>query len=256
MPAFARLSGSTAKPLLSRRWIPNDRVPIYILIASVAGLVFMFIAVFIPPIVWVQEGITGSGTYYVTVVLTIFYTPLPLLVNIIIGVISISLIPLAQHNSGRHRLIGAVIFAELFASAFFLEQIQIGILTDLVWQAYGQPPYFTPLITNPLLFILMATTAIVGISLGSIILSLITGFFGEYLWTTLKGPLHVEGTRRTSVVIKGGDRGTVLSIDHDTRRLPFASEGTRGSRLGVNLKGGYLRGMVRPSKWQAYDRED
>jgi len=243
MPGLTRLSSSAVKPLPIRKWIPRHRESIYFLIATVAGLFFLFIALFVPPIVWIQEGGTGSSTYYNTIVLSLFYTPIPILVNTIIGLLPILLIPLVERNSSLDRSIGAIIFAMLFALAFFVEQIQIVILTDAVWQAYGLPLDFTPWFTDPLLITLMATIVITGISLGSIILSLLLGFFGEYFWTSLRGPLYVEGTRRTSIVIKGGDRGTVLSIDHT-------------SALAVNRKGGYLRGMVRPSKWQAYDRED
>ena len=190
-----------------------------------------------------QEGSIGSSTYYVTVVQTIFNTPIPLFVNIIIGLLPISLSPLVERNSSLDRLTGAIIFAVLFALAYFVEQTQIGLLTDAVWQAIRQPLYIIPWFTNPVLIMLMATTVIVGISLGSIILSLLLGFFGEYFWTSVKGPLFVGGTRRTPVFIKGGERGTVLSVDHT-------------SMLAVNRKGGYVRGFIRPSKWQAYDRED
>jgi hypothetical protein len=203
----------------------------------------LFIALLIPPFVWIEIDNTGSGSSYITIVLSLFYTPIPLLVNIIIGLLPIGLLPLVERHSSLDRVIGAILFAGFFALAYFFEQTQIGILTGAVWQATGQPQYFTPWFTYPLLIIVMAVTVITGISLGSIILSLFLGFFGEYLWTSLQGPLYVEGTRRTSIVIKGGDRGTVLSIDHT-------------SAFVGNRKGGYLRGMIRPSKWQAYDRED
>jgi hypothetical protein len=243
MPSITRFSGSSSKLNSTHRWRPQHRFPLYFLFACVSGLFFLFIALFVPPIVWVQEGSTGSGTYYITVVLTIFNTPFPLFFNIIIGLLPISLIPLVERNSSLDRFTGAIIFAVLFALAYFVEQTQIVILTDAVWNAIQQPLYFTPWFTNPLSIMLMATTVIVGVSLGSVILSLLLGYFGEYLWTSLKGPFYVEGTRRTAVFIKGGERGTVLSIDHT-------------SILAVNRKGGYFRGMVRPSKWQAYDRED
>ena len=256
LPSFPGLAVTSAKPIPTRQWIPRYRVSLYFLIVSVAGVLFVIIALFVPPLVWVQEGSTGSSTYYITVMLSIFYTPIPFFVNIILGLIPISLIPLVERNSSRLRLTGAAIFAFLFASAFLIENIQMGIISDAVWQAYGQPMYFTPFISNPWFFMQMVAVILVGISLGSTILSMLSGFFGEYIWTSLKGPFHVDGTRRTAVVIKGGDRGTVLTFDHTTRRTPVTIKGTRGSVLSVNLKGGYLRGQVRPSKWQAYDRED
>jgi hypothetical protein len=231
------------KPLPTRQWIPRHWAPIYFLIATSAGVFFLFIALLVPPIVWIEVVSTGSETYFNTMVLSFFYTPIPLLVNIIFGLLPVALLPLVERNSSLDRVIGAIIFAALFALAFFIEQVQIGILTGAVWQTSGQPLYFTSWFTDPLLITLMAAIVITGLSLGSIILSLLLGFFGEYLWTSLRGPLYVEGTRRTSVFIKGGERGTVLSVDHT-------------SPLAVNRKGGYLRGMVRPSKWQAYDRED
>ena len=243
MPTLTRWSGTTMKPLPTRQWMPRHRAPLYFLTATIAGLFFLFIALVIPPFVWIETDSTGSGSYYITIVLSLFYTPIPLLVNIIIGLLPISLLPLVERKSSLDRVIGAILFAGLFALAYFFEQSQIGILTSAAWQATGQPQNFTPWFTNPLLIMIMAATVITGISLGSTILSLFLGFFGEYLWTSFQGPLFVEGTRRTSIVIKGGDRGTVLSVDHT-------------SALTVNRKGGYLRGMVRPSKWQAYDRED
>ena len=255
MPSIVRFTRNIAEPIPPRQWIPRYRISIYFLIVGFTGLFFLLIALFVSPNVWVEVGTTGSSTYYITVIQTIFYTPLPVFVNILIGLTSIILIPLIEPNSGRQRLKGATIFAGLFAVAFFIEHIQIGILTDTAWQAYGLPPYFTPWITTPVLFLLMAAIVIVGIGFGSIILCLGIGFLGDYLGATLKGPIQFSGLRRTAVIIKGFDRATVLSIDQETRRTPVFAKGD-WAVYSVNHKGGYFRGFARPSKWQAYDRED
>jgi len=231
------------KPLPNRQWLPQHWAPIYFLIATLAGLCFLFIALFVPPNVWIETGNTGSGTYYITMVLSLFFTPIPLLVNIIIGILPIAFFPLVERNSTLDRVIGALLFATLFALSFFIETIQISILSDAVWLAYRDPLYLSPWLYDPLSIIFMAASVITGLSLGSMILSVLLGFFGEYFWTSLRGPLYIARTRRTPIYIKGGDRGTVLSVEHT-------------SPLAVNRKGGYLRSMVKPSKWQAYEREE
>ncbi|MHA2427759.1 MAG: hypothetical protein ACXADB_07025 [Candidatus Hermodarchaeia archaeon] len=219
MPSSMERTHHITYPLPKRSWIIDNRLPLYYLISVIAGLLLLYIAIFIPPAFFIEEISTGTGSRISLGIISIVSSPIPFIISIGIGLTAAGLIPLADHNSFRHRLSGAVLFAVLFAIAYFIDMVNINLLYSIIGPMYGLTPFYDMLLwlTSPWLFMLIA-------------------YFGEFLWTSLRGPMHIDPkTRRTAVIIRGGPRGTVLSVNH---------------------KGGYTRGFTRPSKWQGYDRED
>lgn len=238
MPPSTVRGYPTSYSLPKRNWISDNRLLLYYLISGITGLILVNIAIFIQPAVFIEEITTMTGSTFSIQMYTIVSSPIPFVISFGIGVTAAMLIPLAEHHSFRHRFFGAVPFAILYSIAFIIDMINTNMLFSIIAPMYGYTPPHPMLLwlTNPWLFLLMNSTIIIAFGSISTTIILLTAYFGEFLWTSLRGPLHIDPKiRRTAVVLRGHSRGTVLSINH---------------------KGGYLRGFARPSKWQGYDRED
>jgi hypothetical protein len=238
IPPSLTSSYHTSYTLSKENWISKNRLLLYYLISIITGALLLYIASFIPPTAIIQEITTETGFIYSIQIYSIIISPIPFLISIGIGLAAVALVPLIEQHSFPLRLGGAILFSLLYSIAFVIDLVKTTVLSSALSSLYGYPPtsLMLPWLTSPWLFFLMATTVIICLSLASMTLILITAYFSELLFTSLRGPISIDlKTRRTAVSIQGGERTTVLSINH---------------------KGGYTRAFTRPSKWQSYDRED
>ncbi|MFX1565211.1 MAG: hypothetical protein ACFFCH_04405 [Promethearchaeota archaeon] len=239
IPQFHVRSEVIDQPFPRPRWISQNRILVFYLISFIAGLILVNIAFFLPPIVSITEIQTGTGTQTsISTFSIVSSVVIPLLISVGIGLTAAALVPIAYPNSFRHRLGGSILFGGLYATASYIDLIRLGQLYNTLAATHGLSHYDYMLIwtTSPWIFLSVVISIVAVFSGISISTILLTSYFGEYIFTSFKGPMHFDPeTRRTAVWISGGNRGTVLTINH---------------------KGGYTRAFTHPSKWQAYERKD
>ncbi len=236
-PSMAR-DFPTTYSIPKRSWISDSGVFLYILISGIAGLILLSIAIFIPPTVFIEEISSGSGSSYSIQIVSIPSSPIPLIMSFSIGISAAIFIPLIDSHSFRHRLLGAVLFAVFYSNAYLIDMINMNMLFSIIAGMYGYTSPYEMLLwlTSPWLFLLMAVMVITSFCAISTTISLLTAYFSEFLWNSIRGPLYIDPkTRRTAVILRGHTKGTVLSVNH---------------------KVGYMRGFARASKWQSYGQDE
>jgi len=239
MPSALPRTRKLASSHLQRSWITKNYLSLYYLITLIAGVVLIITATFIPPVVAIHEISTGSGSYiFISTFSVISSVIIPFLSSIGLGIAAAACIPITYYHNFRHRFGGAIIFAILYATAYYIDLTNLSRSYNAIATSYGltQHDYLLQWAASPLLFLYVVSSIIVVFGSLSVITIILSSYFTEYIWTSLKSTVHIDPkTRRTAVWIHGGTRGTVISVNH---------------------KGGYTRGFTRPSKWQAYDRKD
>lgn len=243
-PMTVRVSFVLDLKKIEMHWKPRLRWLYAVVFAFVAGIVLILMAYFVPPIVYVDIVYVASGSIVeaipVVVIGSLIFSPLPFILSLIIGLVAAACIPLYDYHAGRRRIFTASIFGVLYSLAFEVDHSKISFWQHVHGPSFGLPPlapYTLGFMLTPGYWILFFLMTLYTLGFIITLISVLTSFFGEFLWNFIvRSPITGPSTghRRTAIPLKG-QRGTVLSVDH---------------------KGGYFKGMAKPSKWQSYERDE